>query len=134
MRNDPSARPDFDTEPIWRTIAELTLPAAADYARRAALQVTAAVQALNLPPARLEQLADSVSDAVHKAVSHSRQLQANWPLQIKVSVLELTDQCAACCWGFFLITKTADRLHETGSPAPPVIEVFLYQERESLRM
>ena len=119
------------TDLTWRTIAEFTLPAVTDSARTAATQVASAVRDLNLAPGPLEQLTSSVSEAVQKAILQGRHVQADVPLQIRVSASALADSHTTCCWGFFLITRATDRLDETGDPAHYAIEVFLYQERAS---
>ncbi len=110
----------------WRTIAEFMLPAATDSAHTAVTQVASAVQDLNLAPAYVEQLAGSVFEAVRTALAQG----SGAPLHIKVLVSALTEAYAACCWGFFLITRTADRSVETGGPARHTIEVFVYQDRQ----
>ena len=121
-------RLDSGAEPAWRAIAELTLPAAAGRAQSAVVQVAAAVQDVDLSPTRLEQLTRAVSEAVHNAAVQEYRFQTELPLQISVFVSELDDQRAVCSWGFFLIARTADRLHVGNGPAHHTIELFLYQE------
>ena len=128
MPDDPIAQPHSSAEPAWRTVIEFTLPAAADHANKAAQQVIAAVADFQLSSASLEQLAQAIVEAVHNAVLQNSRLRLELPVQIRVSVAALADRDAACCWGFFVIAWTADRLSAADGPAHHAIELFLYQE------
>ena len=109
-------------------LAEFTLPATADRAHRAETQVAAAVRDLGLSPARLEQLTRSVSEAVHNAMAQQHRFQMELPLQIRVLVSDLGDDPSACCWGFFVVARTADHPRAADGPAHHTIELFLYRE------
>ena len=125
--------PDYQTDLSWRTIAEFTLPATADRAHHAVQQVVTAMEDFNLTTARLEQLTKALSDAVHNGLAQGYRLRMDLPLHIKVAVFTPADQPAACCWGFFLVIRTADQLYEADGLARHMIEVFLYQENASPR-
>ena len=133
MPDDPIEQPSFGAEPTWRFVAEFMLPAAADQASTAVKQVIAAVADYQLSPARREQLARATVGAVHKAAMQNRRLRLELPMQISVSVAALADRVTACCLGFFVIARTADRLSATDGPAHHLIELFLYKDTASLR-
>ena len=126
-------RASSSAELAWRTLAEFILPAGADRAHHAAMQVAAVVHDLSLSPARLEQITRAVSEAVQNALSQKFRLQVDLPLHIRVSVSALADQDAACGWGFFVIARTADQLPAIDDPARHAIELFLYQESAQRR-
>ena len=84
-----------------------------------------------LSSARLEQLTRAIVEAVHNAAMQNSRLRLELPVQIRVSVAALADRDTACCWGLFVITRTADRLSATDGPAHHAIELFLYQDTAS---
>ena len=120
--------PAQQTNLDWRTLAEFALAAATDHAGEAVQQVTAAVADFQLSAARRDQLAQAIVEAVHNAALQNNRLRLELPMQIRVSVAALADRDAACCWGFFVIARTADRLSAADGPAHHAIELFLYQE------
>jgi hypothetical protein len=113
----------------WRSVAEFTLTAAAGDAGQTAPQVLAAVAELQLTAVRLAQIEEAIVAAVDNAAVQNDRLRLNLPVQISVSVAALADRDAACCWGFFVIARTADRSSAPGGPAHHTIELFLYQDR-----
>jgi len=121
-------RASSSAEPTWRTLAEFILPAGTDPAHHAAMQVAAVVRDLSLSPACLEQMTRAVSEAVQNALSQKFRLQVDLPLHIRVSVPALSDQDAACGWGFFVIARTTDQFAAPDGPPHHAIELFLYQE------
>ena len=128
MPDDPITQPHSSAEPAWRTVIELTLPAAADHASQAVQRVIAAVADFQLSSASLEQLAQAIVEAVHNAALQNGRLPLELPMQIRVSVAALAHRGAAFCWGSFVIARTADGLSATNSPAHHAIELFLYQD------
>lgn len=125
MPAHPITASNSGTEPIWRTVVEIALPATTDRTEQAVQQVMTAVKILQLSSARLVQL----TEALCNAISQNERLQPQLPLQITVSIAALADRDAACCWGFFVIARTADRSAAPAGPAHHAIELFLYQDR-----
>jgi hypothetical protein len=113
----------------WRTVAEFALTAASSETVHTAPQVLAAVAELQLTAVRQAQIEEAIVAAVDNAAAQNDRLQLNLPVQISVSVAALADRDEACCWGFFVISRIADRSSATGGPAYHAIKLFLYQER-----
>jgi hypothetical protein len=128
MSDDPLAQPNSGTDLIWRTVVEFKLPATDDNAGHVVNQMIAVVAEFGLSPARLEQLTRATAEAIHNAALQNSRLRLELPVQIRVSVATPADRDTACCWGFFVIARTADPLSATGDPAHHTIELYLYQE------
>ena len=135
MTSNPLSAP----RAAWRTLAELTLPAAPEVAQQAsappararmAAAVATAVHSLGLPPARLAQLQAAVAEALS---SNAGPGMAGHAIRLWVLVAtgaEVADQgCTARGWGFFLIEASG----ESGQPeAGRGFELFLYREGAGL--
>lgn len=79
--------PHIDEKPgnnSWRTLAELSIASEPGNERQAMEQVSHAVQVLNLPRRRLDQLKTAVAEATMNAMEHGNNYQADVPVTIQV--------------------------------------------------
>ncbi|MCC7354546.1 MAG: SpoIIE family protein phosphatase [Anaerolineae bacterium] len=137
----------------WRTLAEFTLPSEAGNERLAMKEVTAAVQDLGLPPARLERLKTAVAEATMNAMEHGNQNRPELPVGIQllasetVLAVRVTDQGGGQPipdphapdleaklaglqsprgWGLFLIEKMVDEMHVIRDGGHHTLELIMY--------
>ena len=68
----------------WRTLAELSIASEPGNERQAMEQVSHAVQELNLPERRLEQLKTAVAEATMNAMEHGNKYRSDLPVTIQV--------------------------------------------------
>lgn len=122
------ANPIVPPTPTWRTVAKFALTAASSETVHTAQQVLAAVAELQLTAVHLAQIEEAIVAAVDNAAVQNDRLRLNLPVQIRVSVAAPAARDPVCCWGFFVIARTADRASAPGGPAQHTIELFLYQE------
>lgn len=134
MPANPFASANSDAEPIWRIVAEFTPPAGADRAAQTAQQVIDALAKFQLSPAQVQSLTQAITQELSHVALHNSRLRLELPVQIKISVSIAADRAGACCWGFFIIARTADRSSASDGPARRTIELFLYQETASARL
>jgi serine phosphatase RsbU (regulator of sigma subunit)/anti-sigma regulatory factor (Ser/Thr protein kinase) len=79
--------PHIDQKPGnngWRTLAELSIASEPGNERQAMEQVAHAVQVLNLPQRRLDQLKTAVAEATMNAMEHGNNYQPDVPVTIQV--------------------------------------------------
>ncbi|HCJ35883.1 MAG TPA: hypothetical protein DHV65_16505 [Ktedonobacter sp.] len=79
--------PHIDQKPGnngWRTLAELSIASEPGNERQAMEQVAHAVQELNLPQRRLDQLKTAVAEATMNAMEHGNNYQPDVPVTIQV--------------------------------------------------
>ena len=136
----------------WRTLAEWTLPSEQGNERMAMERVAEAVQPLNLPKKRLEELKTAVAEATMNAMEHGNHYQPEVPVYIQVLASEKTlavrirDQGSgqpiptphepdleaklaelqtARGWGLFLIKNLVDDMHITSDETHHTIELII---------
>jgi serine phosphatase RsbU (regulator of sigma subunit) len=82
----------------WQVLAEFSLPSEPGNEKVVMEEVVKAVQALNLPPARMDRLRTAVAEATMNALEHGNQYQIDTPGEVMVSAsesqlkIEITDQ------------------------------------------
>jgi len=136
-----------------RPLADFTLPSKPGTERIAMERVIAAVEPLNLPPARLERLKTAVSEATMNAIEHGNKHDPSLPVTIRVLTtargleVRITD-CGSGRgpeepqtpdleaklaglqtprgWGLFLIDNMVDELHMTGDDTSHTLELVLH--------
>ena len=101
MSANPTTPSKVDTEPIWHTVVDFTLPATAERTEQAVQQVMTAVKDLQLSSARLEQLEAALVEALHNALSQNHRLRPRLPLQICSALFALGKRPPA--YAFFTI-------------------------------
>lgn len=136
----------------WRTLAEWTLPSEQGNERMAMERVAEAVQPLNLPKKRLEELKTAVAEATMNAMEHGNHYQPEVPVYIQVLASEKTlavrirDQGSgqpiptphepdleaklaelqtARGWGLFLIKNLVDDMHITSDGTHHTVELII---------
>jgi anti-sigma regulatory factor (Ser/Thr protein kinase) len=141
--------------PARRRLAAFELPSRPGVERLAMQQVAAAVEALALPPGRLERLKTAVAEATMNAAEHGNRLQPEAPVAIEVLASEddlavrITDRGAGPDdsaeetpdleaklegrqrprgWGLFLIRRMVDAVHESSDGAGHTVELVLRRE------
>ncbi len=142
----------------WRTLAEFTVPSEPGNERLAIKQVAEAVQQLNLPESRLEQLKTAVAEATMNAIEHGHDYQPELLVSIRLLTsrtalsVQITDQggsqpipepetpdLAAKLagqqtprgWGLFLIDKMVDEMNITSHGTHHTVELILYLEGDT---
>jgi len=128
MPNGLMPQSNSGAEPTWRTVAEFTVPVKADLAAQTVQPVIDAMMEFQLSPAQVQSLTQAMAEELNHAALHNSRLRLELPVQIKISVSIPVDRVGACCWGFFVIARTADRSSAPDGPAHHTIELFLYQE------
>jgi serine phosphatase RsbU (regulator of sigma subunit)/anti-sigma regulatory factor (Ser/Thr protein kinase) len=136
----------------WRTLAEWTLPSEQGNERMAMERVAEAVQPLNLPKKRLEELKTAVAEATMNAMEHGNHYQPDVPVSIQVLASEKTlavrirDQGSgqpivtpeepdleaklaelqtARGWGLFLIKNLVDDMRITSDETHHTVELII---------
>lgn len=137
----------------WRFLAEFSVPSEPGNERQAAERVAEAVQELNLPAQRLEQVKTAVAEATMNAMEHGNQFQPELPVLIRVLASdgslavhiidrgngqpipdpETPDLEAKLAglqtprgWGLFLIQNMVDEMHVTSDEHQHTIELILF--------
>jgi serine phosphatase RsbU (regulator of sigma subunit)/anti-sigma regulatory factor (Ser/Thr protein kinase) len=136
----------------WRTLAEWTLPSEQGNERMAMERVAEAVQPLNLPKKRLEELKTAVAEATMNAMEHGNHYQPEVPVSIQVLasrttlVVRIRDQGTdqpiltpeepdleaklaelqtARGWGLFLIKNLVDDMRITSDETHHTVELII---------
>ena len=153
MRLDEKAgNGDNNSNDDRRTLAEFTVPSEPGNERRAMEQVSVAVQPLNLPKKRLEELKTAVAEATMNAMEHGNHYHPDVPVVIQVLASETTlavqirDQGSgqpiltpeepdleaklaelqtARGWGLFLIKNLVDDMHITSDETHHTVELIM---------
>jgi len=139
----------------WRTLAELLLPSVPGNERQAMEQVAQAVQELNLPARRLEQLKTAVAEATMNAMEHGNHYQPDVPVIIQVQAsattlaVRISDQGEGPAiieaetpdleaklaelqtprgWGLFLIKNLVDEMNISNVDSHHTIELIIKLE------
>jgi anti-sigma regulatory factor (Ser/Thr protein kinase) len=136
----------------WRTLAEFSLSSQSGSDQLIQEQVAVVVQGMNLSLSTMGRLKNAVAKAVLNATEHSHRYQADWPIFIRILILEqaipvdgvgqandlmlniqpdpmskVPEQLARPGWGFFLIHKLREAVPYL-EEAHYSLELFLYQE------
>ena len=153
MRLDEKAgNGDNNSNDDRRTLAEFTVPSEPGNERLAMEQVSVAVQPLNLPKKRLEELKTAVAEATMNAMEHGNHYHPDVPVVIQVLASETTlavqirDQGSgqpiltpeepdleaklaelqtARGWGLFLIKNLVDDMHITSDETHHTVELIM---------
>jgi anti-sigma regulatory factor (Ser/Thr protein kinase) len=153
MRLDEKAgNGDNNSNGDRRTLAEFTVPSEPGNERLAMEQVAEAVQPLNLPKKRLEELKTAVAEATMNAMEHGNHYHPDVPVAIQVLASETTlavrirDQGSgqpiltpeepdleaklaelqtARGWGLFLIKNLVDDMHITSDETHHTVELIM---------
>ena len=139
----------------WHTLAELLLPSVPGNERQAMEQVAQAVQELNLPTRRLEQLKTAVAEATMNAMEHGNHYQPDVPVIIQVQAsattlaVRISDQGEGPAiieaetpdleaklaelqtprgWGLFLIKNLVDEMNISNDDSHHTIELIINLE------
>src|SRR2546421_1368532 len=142
----------------WRTLAELSIASEPGNERQAMEQVSHAVQELNLPERRLEQLKTAVAEATMNAMEHGNKYQSDLPVTIQVlssattltvrisdkgngqpiDVSQAPDIEAKLAelqsprgWGLFMIKNLVDNVHVISDENHHTLELILNLEGDS---
>jgi len=143
----------------WRTLDKWTLPSEPGNERGAIERLARAVQTLNLPPRRLEQLKTAVAEATMNAMEHGNHYMPDRPVSIVVMASETTlsvsvsdiggtrelpaepeepdleaklaELQAPRGWGLFLIKHMVDDMHVTSDSDHHTIELIMHLEGDS---
>ena len=143
----------------WRTLDKWTLPSEPGNEREAIERVARAVQALHLPPRRLEQLKTAVAEATMNAMEHGNHYMPDKPVSIVVMASDTTlsvsvsdsggtrelptepeqpdleaklaELQAPRGWGLFLIRHMVDDMHVTSDSDHHTIELIMHLEGDS---
>ncbi len=145
------------TDP-WRTLGEWTLPSEPGNERQAMELVAGAVQVLNMPAKRLEELKTAVAEATMNAMEHGNHYQPEVPVSILLRCSEtavsvsISDQGGSQPipdpeapdleaklaelqsprgWGLFLIKNLVDEMHITSDETHHTIELIVNLKGES---
>ena len=153
-----SASQRLNTEESMRVLGEWSLPSEPGNERLAMQYVAEAVQPLNLPNRRLEQLKTAVAEATMNAMEHGNNYQPDVPVTISVLASEtalsvhITDQGGSQPfpgseppdleaklaelqpprgWGLFLIQNMVDDMRVTCDRTSHTVELIIYLEGEN---
>jgi len=158
--NTPAAAPvEAAYNSAWRTLDKWTLPSEPGNEREAIERVARAVQTLNMPPRRLEQLKTAVAEATMNAMEHGNHYMPDKPVSIvvmasdtmlSVSVIDsggtrelavepeqpdleakLAELQGPRGWGLFLIKHMVDDMHVTSDSDHHTIELIMHLEGDS---
>ena len=159
-RNTPADAPgEAAHNNAWRTLDKWTLPSEPGNEREAIERVARAVQTLNLPPRRLEQLKTAVAEATMNAMEHGNHympdklvsivvMASDTTLSVSVSdsggtrelptepeqpdlEAKLAELQAPRGWGLFLIKHMVDDMHVTSDSDHHTIELIMHLEGDS---
>ena len=112
----------------WQLLAEFAEASPPHRDRHLADQVTEAVQGLGLQPAQLEQIHEIFVQAVNRATQRGDAARPNYPVRARIWVLGI---CDGRGWGFFLVDKQSHDPQGVQADTDHLVELFLYQERDS---
>ncbi|HEX6482575.1 MAG TPA: SpoIIE family protein phosphatase [Ktedonobacteraceae bacterium] len=152
MRLDEKDGNGSNNHDDWRTLAEWTLPSEQGNERMAMERVAEAVQPLNLPKKRLEELKTAVAEATMNAMEHGNHYQPDVPVYIQVLASEktlavrirdqgngqpiptpeepdleakLAELQTARGWGLFLIKNLVDDMRITSDETHHTVELII---------
>jgi anti-sigma regulatory factor (Ser/Thr protein kinase) len=152
MRLEEKAGNGDNNNGDWRTLGEFTVPSEPGNERLAMEQVAEAVQPLNLPKKRLEELKTAVAEATMNAMEHGNHYQPDAPVSIQVLesrttlAVRIRDQGSgqpiltpeepdleaklaelqtARGWGLFLIKNLVDDMHITSDETHHTVELII---------
>lgn len=92
-------------------------------------QVTEVMQELGLQPLQLERIQKAALEAVRRT---SLQRQSARPVcQVHVRIWVGSNCARGRSWGFFIVEKPGSNLQGASVETNHLVELFLYQERES---
>ena len=153
--------PHIDEKPgntRWHTLAELSIASEPGNERQAMEQVSHAVQELNLPERRLEQLKTAVAEATMNAMEHGNKYRSDLPVTIQVLASEsalmvrirdhgngkpivephtpdieakLAELQSPRGWGLFLMKNLVDDVHVISDEDHHTLELILYLEGDN---
>ena len=113
----------------WQLRAEFWVTSSHGDDRQLADQVTETMQALDLEPQHLERIQKAVLEAAQGASLRGKPAKPVSPVHIRIWV---SGECAQSrSWGFFLVEKSGSHLQCTPAETEYLVELFLYQERDS---
>lgn len=113
----------------WQLRAECWATSSPDARRQMADQVTEMMQELDLQPLQLEQIQKAVLEAAQRASLRGQPAKPVSLVHIRVWV---AGKCAPSFgWGFFIVEKPGCDLQGAPLGTEYVVELFLYQERDS---
>ncbi len=145
--------------PAWRTLDKWTLPSEPGNEREAMERVARAVQPLNLPGRRLEQLKTAVAEATMNAMEHGNHYRPD--KLVSIAVLASGTTLSVCVtdgggtrdlpsepeqpdleaklaerqtprgWGLFLIKHMVDDVHVSSDTTHHTVELIMYLEGDS---
>jgi anti-anti-sigma factor len=161
-RERPETEPSSNHQPgesTWRTLAAFEV-ASASGNERLAMELTAqAVQALNLPPVRIERLKTAVAEATMNAIEHGNhyhpELNVRIVIQASAQALrvrisdhggkqvipepvppdldaKLSGVQSPRGWGLFLIEKMVDEIHTFIDGESHTLELVVYLKEKTL--
>jgi serine phosphatase RsbU (regulator of sigma subunit)/anti-sigma regulatory factor (Ser/Thr protein kinase) len=158
--NTPAATPgEAAHNSAWRTMDKWTLRSEPGNEREAIERLARAVQTLNLPPRRLEQLKTAVAEATMNAMEHGNHYMPDKPVSIVVMASDTTLSVSVSDsggtrelptdpqqpdleaklaelqtprgWGLFLIKHMVDDMHVTSDADHHTVELIMHLEGDS---
>ena len=158
--NTPAATPEEAAHNSdWRTLDKWMVPSEPGNEREALERVARAVQTLNLPPRRLEQLKTAVAEATMNAMEHGNHYRPDRPVSIVVMASDTTlSVCVSDSggtrelptdpqqpdleaklaelqtprgWGLFLIKHMVDDMRVTSDTDHHTVELIMHLEGDS---
>ncbi len=137
--------------PAWRTLAEFRLSGESSIEGAAARQISRILDQLRVPPKAAAQINTAVAQAAREVAERGGASAPPPRLSIRVAGLRFGDNRAgnprtgqrakratepalpeSCpddqCWGFFLVSRTANTSTTNGGHGDYTIELFLYPE------
>ncbi len=143
----------------WHTLDKWTLPSEPGNEREAIERVAGAVQTLNLPPRRMEQLKTAVAEATMNAMEHGNHYMPDRPVSIVVMASDATLSVSVSDsggtrelptdpqqpdleaklaelqtprgWGLFLIKHMVDDMQVTSDADHHTVELIMHLEGDS---
>jgi len=156
----PTEEENWSIDTDWQILAELTIPSQPGNERIAMEQVTEAVEVLQLPTKRLDQLKTAVAEATMNAMEHGNHYLPERPVSIKVMAsklalsvritdhggtrtlpsdpgVEVPDIEAKLAelqtprgWGLFLIKHMVDEMNISSDASHHTVELIMYLKGE----
>lgn len=97
--------------------------------RRLVEHVTETMRELDLQPLQLERIQLAVLETVQRASLRQQPARPFSPVHIRIWVAG--EYVRGCGWGFFIVEKPGNDLQTAPVEAERLVELFLYQERDS---
>jgi hypothetical protein len=113
--------------PGWKLLVEFAAAGLPDSNPHLVEQVMDAIRRINLQPVQLERINETLGHAVARTVRSGKPAALH---QLRIRIWVLGECTSGRGWGFFLLEK-GDDPPSAGANTDHVVELFLYQERDS---